>query len=217
MSVKKTHTIPFTKGRTSQSVDFSGYIYPQFMFIPKKNDNTAIQQLGQALLSDLLAKQNINTFAGVTRFDKNYTKDVYQRKQLGNYEYWQSIPGTIGINLNLDKVVFYKNEKNILDEILQINYDGAIKQTAPLMIIENMGSPDGDIKTIIHLDCWVKSSKINYPLSGDNVLVVNGMNVSVTRTFMPIDVATQITDTLLNKFGLSLNNLNYTFNQPNVL
>jgi hypothetical protein len=217
MPSKKTFTIPSTKVRLSQSVDFSGYIYPQFIFIPKKNDNTAIQQLSQSLLSNLLAEQNINIFAGITRFDKNYSKDIFQRKQLGNYEYWQSVPGTIGITLNLDKVVFYKNEKNILDEILQINYDGSIKQTAPLMIMENLESPNGDIKTIIYLDCWVKSSKIGYSLSGENTLTINGMSISVTKVFLPIDVATQLTDTILNKLGLGNNALNFSFNQPNSL
>jgi hypothetical protein len=240
MTVKKTYTVPSTNSRLAQSVDFSGYIYPQ-MVTTMMGFNT-IGAVGtvagvanyinekatskNVLTNLLLANQNMSAIAGIKSFTKTYNKEVFKRKQLGNYEYIQCLPGTIGISLSLEKVVSYKNttnkfntlsQLNSIDDILDTNYDGLIKQTAPLMIVENLQSPDGTIKTIMYMDCWVKSSKISYNLNGD-VAVINSIGVECASVFLPSDVASDIITTATNQIGdLISNKLNWQFNTINPL
>jgi hypothetical protein len=244
MALKRNFSIPSTVGRLVQSAEFSGYIYPQFITamigfnaLPSGTDSlgaSALNQLNQNVSSQavgniLLSSQNMSAIAGIKSFTKNYNREVFKRKQLGNYEYLQSIPGTIGVTLSIEKVIFYNNANNVsnnnisslidLDNILDINYDGAIKQTAPIMLVENLRDPKGNLKTIMYMDCWVKSSKISYNLSGDT-LVVNSMAIECTKVFLPSDTFSDVSTLAIEGLGLvdqTTNAIDFQFNSINPL
>lgn len=234
-NIKKNLTISSTNARLSTSVDFSGYIYPQFVTtslgLPLAGLGTIIpggsipivQRAGalavgqqQQLLYKFLSSQSSTLLAGIQNVNVKYTREIYKRKQLGNYEYIQTIPGTIAASLILDKVVFYNNE-NILDTILDFNYDGSIKQTAPLMIVQNLEDPKGNMKSIMFLDCWIKNSTIVYNLS-DKLLTVNNLAVECARTFAPIDYQPDTTTSIVNGVTATTSTLSsYNINIPNAL
>lgn len=215
MALKTTITIPQTQSRTSSSVDFSGFVYPQFISTNGFNalgtalskssnkSNAFVQQQKDAIRNQLFSNSTGSLIAGVKKFTKSYSRDIMKRNKLGNFESFQTIAGKIGLSITLDKVVFYK-DNNQLDGLLYINYDGAIKQFAPLMLVETLQSPNGDVNTIIYLDCWFKSSKIDYGLE-NNVQVVNSLTIECAKSFTPFDANTQFINEIYNKFGITTN------------
>lgn len=227
MSLKRDYSIPATQAKLSSAVDFSGYIYPQFVttsgfnivtpetIFPGASNSSFIKKNKQTILSSVLNAQTGNVMAGIRKFSKTFKRDLFKRKQLGNFEYYQSVPGTIGISLGIDKVSFYESN-NELDRILDIDYDGSIKQSAPLMLIENIQTPKGDIKTIMYLDCWITSSKIDYQLE-NNILVVNSLGVEVTKVFVPLDIKENFMETIYNKIGLAESATDFNFNISTIL
>lgn len=182
--IKKSYTIPSTQARLSPSVDFVGYIYPQFLSIGSLGTLTGIDVLISSLGSSV--KQSGFLLAGITNMQETFARDVYSRRALGNYEVIQNVPGKVSVSLTLDKVIFY-NDSNLLDSLLQVNYNGSIKQTMPLMIIKNMQSPNDEMKTIIFLDCWFKNEQITYDLSG-KILTTSRFSVECARVFTPLDI-----------------------------
>ena len=191
---KTTYTIPKTQGRVSHSIDFAGYIYPQFL----TSDNTANFTANLGSLSTI-ATPLINTavagatslllsgnqglhIGGITSFNRSMQRSFNEQHILGNYEPTQIIPGKVQVQtLSMNKVVLY-NDENWLDTVLQINSEGSIKQIAPLMIIENRKKPNGDYHSLIHLDCWFMSDTIKYDLDGDT-LVIRQLSMKCARTF----------------------------------
>lgn len=185
MAIKKNHSIPHTQGRLSQSVDFSGYIYPQPFTSVVNTVGRAYSDFYTNILSQALSGSG-TLIGGVRNITRNFTREISEKRVLGNYETVQKIPGKINIELNLDKIQFYK-DSNIFDNIIDINYGGGIKQIAPMMIVELLENPDGELKSIIYLDCWIKGDSVTYDLT-NNILVVSKLSVDVARTFSPIDI-----------------------------
>lgn len=214
MALKKNYSIPQTQGRVTQSIDFSGYIYPQ-IFTSSVGD---IGRLSSDIFSTILNSTLKNTGAligGVTSFSKNISRTIGEKRILGNYETVQKIPGKIDISLSMDKVVFYKNS-GLFDTVLSINDSGAIKQTAPMLIVEvleppktdNTDNTETDFKTIMYLDCWFKKEDLSYNLKND-LLVVSKFSIDVARMFSPSDVyykagnfGLEYSDRFLGKLGL---------------
>jgi hypothetical protein len=233
-NLKRNLTIPYTNARLAQSIDFAGYIYPQFFTTTGFNllsttstglpplpgtvgsqVSAGIKTTKAAMLNNFLNPKTGSVLGGIRKFGKTYARDVNKRMKMGNYEAFQCIPGEIGISLTLDKVVFY-DTLNQFDKLLDINYDGGIKQSAPIMIVENLESPSGDVKTIMFLDCWIKGSKIDYNLQ-ENVMVVNSLTVECARAFVPSDVSGQDLSLLFQNIGLIENALNFNFNVGSTL
>jgi len=211
MAVKKTHSIPHTQGRVSQSIDFGGYIYPQIFSSLVSTVGRAYTDFYSTVLSQALGNSG-TLIGGVKSVSKTYSRDISEKRILGNYETVQKIPGKIDIALTLDKVQFYK-DNNLFDSVLSINYGGAIKQTAPMMIVELMEAPDGEIKSIIHLDCWIKSDNVAYDMDG-NLLLISKLNIDVARTFAPIDIiqtGVNLGAEALSSLGVELPNAGNTF------
>jgi hypothetical protein len=186
--IKTKLTIPYTQARLTPSVDFAGFIYPQVLAmgtLGKIVTTSALLASLQSTVSKTLGQTGV-LIGGITAFDKNFSKEIYQRKSLGDYETIQNVPGKVSVSLTLNKVVFYK-DSNLLDSVLDFNYNGAIKQSAPLMILEMLETPkSGDINIIMYLDCWFKSESVKYSLQ-DKTLVVSNLNVECARTFGAID------------------------------
>jgi len=186
--IKTKLTIPYTQARLTPSVDFAGFIYPQFLTmgtLGKIVTTSALLASLQSTVSKTLGQTGV-LIGGITSFDKNFSKEIHQRRSLGDYETIQNVPGKISVSLTLNKVVFYK-DSNLLDSVLDFNYNGAIKQSAPLMILEMLETPKGDINIIMYLDCWFKSEGVKYSLQ-DKTLVVSNLAVECARTFSMIDV-----------------------------
>jgi len=212
--LKKSYTIPSTQARLSPSVDFVGYIYAQFLPI---SGIDAVNRIATNILTNAMGQGLSNTgvlIGGVTNMSESFSRDIYARRVLGNYEVIQNVPGKITCTLSMDKVIFY-NDNNKLDNILDINYNGAIKQSAPLMIVKTMEDAGGNMKTIMFLDCWFKSETITYDLSS-KLLTVSKLNMDCARIFAPIDMREEgksfITNTINNVTGVNVNNIGASFN-----
>ena len=228
MPLQTSFKIPKTMIRLSQSIDFVGYIYPQIFTTGQLNilpsDPTKPGSAGrgsqgitnnifQALIGQVLGQQQGVLLGGIKKFDKTFSRENFKRQKLGYYEYFQVIPGKIGVTLNLDRVVLYQNN-NALDKMLDINYDGLAHQAAPLLIIENLEDPDGNIKSIMYMDCWSKNSKITYDLE-NKIQVINGLTLDCPKVFLPIDTMPDITNEIVSGAGLAglaTNMLVTTFN-----
>ena len=177
MALKDKFEIPSTQIRLSQSVEFSGYIYPQI-----------ISTLGD-IASLALQFTNLTPLAGIMKVTKKIKRPIIVRKFLGKfmYEGYQSVPQGIEVNLDLDRAVFYE-DKNELDTILQLNSDGTIKQFMPFMIIETRRDPKGNQSNTVFVDCWINSESYTYTLDGD-LKVVNTLSVTAARFTDKIDFA----------------------------
>lgn len=182
--LKKNLTIPFTQGRLTQSVDFSGYVFAQFS--PLNGIDALISGFSNAIT------QPGTLLAGITNMTETFTKDIHNRYVAGNYESIQSVPGSIAVNLTLDKVIFYK-DNSVLESVFDMNYNGFIKQNAPLMIMKNMEDPQGNIKNVLFIDCWCKNETISYSLDG-KTLIASKIQMECARVFAPADMRS----TLLN-------------------
>lgn len=177
MAPENKFKIPSTQIRLSQSVEFSGYIYPQI-----------ISTLGD-IASLALQFTRLTPIAGITKVTKKIKRPVTVRKFLGKFMYdgYQSVPLGIEVNLDLDRAVFYQ-DKNELDTILQLNADGTIKQFMPFMIIETRRDPKGNQTNIVFVDCWINSESYTYQLDGD-LKVVNTLSITAARLSDKIDFA----------------------------
>lgn len=213
---KTTYTIPKTQGRVSHSIDFAGYIYPQFL----TSDNTT-NIVANSGASSSVATPVLNTYTnafssliatgnqglhigGITSFNRSMQRSFNEQHILGNYEATQIIPGKVQVQtLNMNKVVFY-NDDNWLDTVLQVNDEGSIKQIAPLMIIENRKKPNGDYHSLIHLDCWFMSDAIKYDLEG-GTLVVRQLSMKCARTFNGLQDAAYAMVTTVNNIQAANN------------
>lgn len=223
MTLKKMSSIPETIGRLSPSIDFSGYIYPQFFTVDIINSLNAVNNLGinasginmasntlsaiastfgnsNDLLSVTLGAIKGEPLGGVVGVNQTSSRVINRKENVGNNETTQLIPGRINVTLSMEKVVFY-NDHNALDTILKVNEDGLLQQIAPLMIIKNERKPNGDYRSYMYIDCWFSGSSIKYDLEGDN-LVVNKIDIQCARQKLPFDIISTVTKGVIGSGNL---------------
>lgn len=177
--------IPKTKAELAVSHSFSAFIYPQVI----EGITASIAKLCEKFYN----LSQINLIGGITKITKNFKKELYKRRRLGNYEAFQIVPKMLEYDLTLDKVVFY-NVNNDYVKLVQIENNGFIKQNVPFIIEEVVKTPNGNIKEkTFYIDCWIAKDDMSLDLKED-LLVVKNLDITCSG-FITSDILNVITET----------------------
>jgi hypothetical protein len=163
MPLKKSVTIPKTKSEQATSHRFVAFLLPQY-------------------LDDITSNIPVNytdMLGGITSVEKKFTSNVEGRTRLGDPEIFQNIKTDLRYEFTIKKVIFYKS--NFIEDLLEVNGNGFIKQFAPLMIQEVVKNPKGGIKELTTwIDCQVASDNYTVDYEQD-LLVVKNLGIKGAR------------------------------------